>query len=575
MTGIEEYPDLDGLEQNIRNAFEESVAEAARENSDQADVFESLTLEDIVIIGEWGHGNGDKQVDSIQGMLYADIEGKNEFGISAPLSQSEVFNQISDEIMERFYPNLDADQTMREWFTGPEFGMLSADVYSDSILFFINQAQPNRVYDITRRAIVTEGPQGPSFEPTEQREVEEVTRDVGGGDILDYPNLEGLTNNLNNAFEIARELELEEATTAQEDVIRNLFIDRYTVVGEWGQGTGIQGEDQLQIVASMNVQGSIPTRVTFFDRAANNVADRMEEVLEPTDLMQEWFSGTSISAEASNFFEEGTINRLDRQEEPRAVDISERNILRLEEGELDVIPVAREEPEVEEEEAAEEVPEEALELQELADEFPTVPTELLFYARQTTEGAVAEIPAGKETKQVTPREPYGFEREMYSPGGADTEVSDVMGGIGISIASQRFGEQDPPGTFPRTGVYIRNYLLHRGPAYVLQMYNSLVIYSGYISSIHGGQFRPGEYSSFRRMIHQLMTFSRDETTPTLIRRLSPDEATTRDLKVMSELPNGTDAPWLEPRNYYEIVEENKDHEAWFNIVGAVSMMKES
>lgn len=562
MTGAEEYPDLDELEDVLLEAFDTTISEIELEGG--LGIQEDVILDSVVILDEWGHGVAERGEDQLVVGLFLDVDNKGDYGIIEDLDESDVFSELSEEVAESYDGNVEPTDQMLDWFSGVRTGVFPANIYNDLTSVFMNQMQPNRLFDLSKRSILTPGPRGPELEPIEGVEQEDV-EGGGGDDILDYPNLDEIREVLNQSFEEARDVELAQASSAQEDVIENLFVEKYVVVGDWGSGSAVRGETPLQIMSSMNVEGATPAQVTFFDRASSNVADRMEQVMEPTQRMSEWFTGISVSSEPSNFFEEGTEIRLRNVEPPRAIDISDNNILRLVDGELQTEPLAPEEGIDTEEEVLEE-PEEPSRIEILRERFPDIPAELLIYAEEKGGQTVAEIPAGKDTVEVTPREPLILEQEMFNPGSTNL---DVLPAIGESIASQRFGDEDPPATFPRTGKYIRNYLLHQGPAYVLEMYNNLIIYSGYISAMYDGQFKPGRYSSFRKMIHNLYSYSQHPDTAKLVRRLSGSEARSRGLDTTAKLPTGEEATWLEERNYYEIVEENKDHSAWRNVTDAL------
>jgi len=240
--------------------------------------------------------------------------------------------------------------------------------------------------------------------------------------------------------------------------------------------------------------------------------------------------------------------------------------------------------EEQQEEQENEQEEELSEEETLSNKFPNIPEHLLSYVK---DNGKLEVTVGKkDTKTVDPRAPYDFEIVQMTdrpsprslPFKADPSiVGDVMSGIGAAISRGMFrrtqkaeitGNIEPPATFPRTGVYIRNYLFFEGPSYALNMFKDLLVYLAYVNSVHGYKLRVGTYKSFREYIYMLNRVPK-LGGPRLIQPLSQQQAASRELETIPDHPKNPNkkAPWLERRQYYEIVEDNKDDDVWRDIYG--------
>lgn len=226
--------------------------------------------------------------------------------------------------------------------------------------------------------------------------------------------------------------------------------------------------------------------------------------------------------------------------------------------------------------------EEEIEEQVERDEFPGIPDPFKPYA--TSDNNV-EVKAGKETKSLEPREPYDFEVRMGLTANQirnfnlnnDRNVTPrpISNCVGISIDLGSFGSRDPPANFPNTLEYIRQHLLNEGPSYALEVFNDLVLYGGFISQAHAESpdepinLYASSYENIRNVFGRIEKVQEEGLAPELIRAIPPAEAQELGLDTMPKLPlNGggeIDAPWLESRQYYEIVEENSDDDAWQNI----------
>jgi hypothetical protein len=195
----------------------------------------------------------------------------------------------------------------------------------------------------------------------------------------------------------------------------------------------------------------------------------------------------------------------------------------------------------------------------------------------TTEGFV-DVPLSNISKKVEARSLYSFEfrmgltmtrleREGIDPGLQLDE------GIGfykdMGMIGTMGGNARPPAHFPLTSIYIKNRLLYEGPSYPLEIFNDLVVYSLFISNEYDTSYKPSSYDNIRLMIDRVQRLEEEGYSPKLIRRIPQAEAEERGLDTMPQLPSGRDAPWLEPRQYYEIIEENADHPAWRDVTGTL------
>lgn len=151
--------------------------------------------------------------------------------------------------------------------------------------------------------------------------------------------------------------------------------------------------------------------------------------------------------------------------------------------------------------------------------------------------------------------------------GGEEPTRQVTNGVGFQVQIGMLGINQPPATFPRTSSYIKNRLLYEGPAYILELYRDLVVYSGFISGYYNMTFRPGSYTSFRQFIYRLKEIGK-RGGPELIEDVSQQRAASMGLETVPDHPTieGEKAPWLENRRYIDIVEDNKDHSAWNNPV---------
>ena len=500
MTGIWEYPDLNSVAEEIQRVFEEAKGDLSTQFPGRAEVINAFRLEQVAILQEWGRGTAQKGEDPLNIMLYTDFDNRQEIiGGDVDISDSQVFREISQNIVERMQNEFQPDETMLEWFGGIVFGSIPDVDYEGSITFFMNQAQPNQTYNLTTRTRLELSDEGQvvPFEPSEPtveapEAVEEEPEEETPTDILQYPQKQQLISILSDAFAEAKEAQIRDE--AGGEVLEDAQIEQLVVTGEWGRGTGDYGEDQLSILMSLGVEGvDNPNQLPGFARQSQQLGNNIENAIDETELMGEWFAGIAVTTAADNFLDRSLEVNLRGDSPQRAYNLTTNSIIRLEGGELSIEPVELAEPEEPEEE-----PEEVTEEDLLEEEFPGIPVELIPFAVEDNQ---LEVPAGKETKAVEPRPMYEFEVELATPGDADTTVErEINEGVGEAIGSQRFATEEPASTFPRTGVYVKWHLFYRGPSYINEIYKDLVIYSAYISSIHEARMKPGRYSSFREFM---------------------------------------------------------------------------
>lgn len=412
--------------------------------------------------------------------------------------------------------------------------------------------------------------------------------------ITEFPELEELNQRLAVGFDRAREAAKEEHPDRAED-IDDLVASNIVVVGDWANDRGDAGETPLDVIYFVDDGTGDPETIPQFSRIAGFMADILQDVTEPTTMMQNTFPIFQRRVLSISQFEDVLQGEIEQQLDDQGVppreedhgevvydlttdtfytsrpvepfgfdlvEITPEDVEEIREEEEPPFPISPAEPPVPVIEP--EPDEEVDQLEQLRQRFPDVPEELLPFAISEDE---LEIPAGKETRRVPARSPYPFEEEMYSPGDARTEIREfIQEGIGDAIATGEFGDTAPPSQFPDTSGYIKNYLRFQGPQYALQMYRDIVVYTGYIRRIHEGDFRAGEYNSFRTMLNRL-ALPEEEGGPHVIRKIPPQEAEQRGFDIVPNHPKheGEKAPWLQPRQYYEIIEDKLDHPAWDNV----------
>lgn len=574
MPNIREFEELEQLEDWILNNYNiilESIADTT--DLSESEIF-SLEIQEIIIAGEWGRGTPRTGDFPLRIIFVLDVDGE-------VTSETEVFQTFAEPITNTFSdPEFRAQiegweeppELIQNEFTEIQTVVIPTDRFEEGINRFIQirEDEPNRGYSLTRDQDIHVLGGGDFRREQTGIRVDEDIEVTEATDIRDFPELEDMIERIEMAYITGVEEAMEEFPD-QSELIQQLTIENILIMGEWGTGTAEYGVDRFDIVIGVD---SVSNELNRGPRIRQTISDIAVNALEPSDLMEEWSSGVNMRVINATGLESFLQGEIDDPATDRVYDILNNVNYELEPTEpfgFEVVSdeeeeVIEPEPEPEPEPVVEEEPEpELTEIEILAEAFPDVPRDLLPFVG---EGGNVTIPAGKGAKTVKPRPLYDFEEELITPGPAGTGLGTFQEGIGEAIASGLFGIEIVPGTFPRTGIYVKNRLLHEGPAYVLQMYNDLVIYTGYIRSMYDYDIKTGRYSSFREFIYRVEEVGK-RGGPELIRPLSQQEASGAGLESIPDHPSipGEKAPWLENRQYYDIVEENTDHEAWDDIVG--------
>lgn len=430
--------------------------------------------------------------------------------------------------------------------------------------------------------------------------------------IFDYDLRAEIRQVVISAFENAKEQLQEEGPTSPAfDVVT---LERALVVDEWANSEAIVQDTPLSIVALFSFGG-----FNYRDEVAQEFAQRMEIVIEEEEIeippkLDSLVPSILIEPGNNAIFEDvvsfnlgdrtgntvvevirGTVYTLGdegtRDELLEFKGVSEGRGVRevpyepavesyqeiIREEEEDFGEFALEEtlpieeitptpipPEIEEEEPTE--------LERLQEEYPEVPTELLEFIN---DDGTLDIRAGKETKQVEPREMYGFEKRLaftmdrLDEEGFDGEEDQLPHGVGRADDMGLLGETKLVPNYPQTVQYIKYRLLYEGPAYQLEVFNDIVVYVGFIRNIWEHDFRASSYQTVRTIFSRLQKVHKEGLTPQLIRPLTAEELQSNgfDITPKMKLRGGgeIEAPWLENRKYYKVVEENVNHPAWDNL----------
>lgn len=567
MVAITDYPSLPELEEDLERAFDDAIDEyvEVEEREPFQIVAQRLTIERIYILGDWGRGEAEQGSSPLVARYILSVEDRDglvaEDGSLSDIPPFELFQSVADEALaESFSP----PPTPEVWFGGADLNIIAEDNEEDSLIFFLQQREPNRGYDLTNRNFIRlEG----NNIVTELEADEEAEFDAEGLSVVNYRQRSELGDAIEQAFEEAKaELVEEDAEKFEQFVLRQSIA-----VGEWGRGNAEQGDPlEVMLVIGQTNTGTPSLDNPFFDTRADRITDLMQENFEPPEGFERFFGALELEGVADNLVGLIVVPRINEGFPPRAFNFTDDVIVETsgedlvsvatpppgqfeQEGEpIQPEPDAIPEPEEEEEERTEE--------EILAEKFPDVPRALRPLAVNQEE---VKVPISNDTKKVRAREPYDFELELMTVGSAAVGLGRFEEGIGFSKQTMRFGDEDPPGSFPRVGVYIKNHLKYQGPSYPLDIYRDLVTYSAFISDKFSGTFRVGSYDGFREYMWRLREVE-NAGGPQLIRRLSQNEASSRGLSTVPSLPDGTRAPWLQRREYFELIPENEDHTAWKN-----------
>lgn len=434
--------------------------------------------------------------------------------------------------------------------------------------------------------------------------------------IWEYPDLTGLETFIRNTLQDVKADLVEDEGPQFEQII---FNDIY-VVGEWGNGTADKGSDPIELVIVISVkEGEEPSKIPGVMQRSRTITQgfitmlNTEEVTPPSPS-NNWFSYLELNPIAAdrldnalslrmrparvesiyNLTEQYRIDDTDEDVSPTQLPRTSQDELEEsgEEEEDEGITVFEDEDEEEEEEEdeGEEVEEE--------EEKPDTIEGLVDLFSISDDEVEVEGHRGKQKVQRT--EPFDFEIEMMSPSRENSlklKGIEILEGTSIPLATEPsepvnitselrtelydesrfmfmgkaidndlFGIEEPAGTFPRTGVYIRNRLKYEDPAYIYELYKDLIFYTGMIRSFYNMDFTTATYQSFRNYVELLENISERAEGPDLIEKLSQPAAASRGLIVKADHPKIDDqkAPWLENRRYLSIISENENHEAWIN-----------
>jgi len=435
--------------------------------------------------------------------------------------------------------------------------------------------------------------------------------------IWKWDDLPGVEDTITDAFNYVKNT-LKDVDTEQANAATRLVLERIFIVGPWANDDAQEGTTPLDIIIFSSMEGVNDEHASnefvqgskIMEAGINDVVNSEDVVV--SESLKQHTSGVSINVAPYSQLPEVISYSVQNTKYKKVFDltraeyidmsgeVSYRNAPRqtleqhVSSQEEKQEPTEEETKETKEEEVEEKKTEqeEQIELSQeeiLANEFPNIPKQLRSYA---TSNDKLEVTVGKkDTKTVRPRSPYDFEiiqmTDRPNPFNLDfkadpTIVGDVMGGIGEAISrghltSQQRGEEalftgrgspQPPATFPRTGVYIRNYLKFRGPSYALQMFKDILVYLAYVNGLFNFSLRTGTYESFREYIYMLKRVPK-MGGPRLIEPLSQQQAASRGLQTIPNHPKDPDkkAPWLQRRQYYTIVDENEDSEIWRDVYG--------
>lgn len=424
--------------------------------------------------------------------------------------------------------------------------------------------------------------------------------------IRDYPELEELEAWLVDLWETSVNDFME--SQGFEEYPFDIFLDEIVVYGRFGKGTGEIGEDPLEAAYVFAADEPVEESETDQFDVISTIVDNMEMAVRgegvviegldviPPDPAQDWFIGVNITKvpedRFEDFFQAAVFNRPGPDQ---AFSITTREFViwdtktiyfhtgfqrEVTDEEAEEFPdlaiEEREEAAIIRRDAEETVePDQDEEEEDETEVFAPPPDE----EEDEDEGEIdlhdisiedqindftgtVEVPTGKkQATTVQYRDLYDFEKEMLAPldGGTDIEADY---GIGHAIATGSLGREEPAITFPRTGFYVRDRLLHEGPAYVRELHKDMCRYSWAIIEEHKVYTRPGLYENFRNMIFKLKDAD-------LIRPLSQQEAAARGLETTPTTPDGREATFLEPRNYYTIVDGEEDAPEWYDVTASL------
>jgi hypothetical protein len=498
---IWEYPNLELLEGAIEKVYRQALEEIEWGRREKG-LIDNIELDSVIITGEWGNGRLDAEPEETP------LEVSMVFDIPATdlenLATNRRFKQMTEEIVDKMgevAQDVEVPEDIRANFPQVNFVALSA----------------HRLYNLEE-----------TEDGDERRVYSEETVGIQPGDsIFDLTRMQIVSNIQEEGISIM-EMEVEEEEEEEVEI----------------PGTSI-GEVREEMEEVQDRPGREARRDTQEDEEDERVEEDSGGQEEEEERRKEQITQDDILRELQGTLEksfEGTIRRQNIEEE-----VDDDTIDELE-------TMSRQEMEQRAEEIADEI-DDRVEEKRLARKFPDVPEGIREFAVSSNQ---IEVPFGKETKSLEPRELYDWEVQAIE---ANTEFEEH---IGHNVSMDNL-KDIPASTFPRTSHYIKNRLLRTGPSYKLEIYNDLLVYTAYANAYHNMSLKPGTYLSMRRLFNNIENIPQ-EGGPKLVEPLSQQQAASRGLEVTPDHPtiDGGKADWLENRQYYIVVEENVEHPAWNN-----------
>ena len=582
MPDIRDYPDLQGLQDWVVNNFRAIKQFGINEMDEPEDIISKLEIQELIIYGEYGRGTTRTGRFPLQVIVVMDVDGEKTSTSTPFIDFSKSITSLMENMnLSEDIPNFEQpNEEMEQYFNGYDFNRTP----SDDITGGVNRWVPIRsnedsamAYSLTYDQNIIVERSGITREPAGAQVSESVTEEVNtsDSDIAEYPEKAPLEEHIIQSFNRSKQESISEFPNREED-INDMVISNIVIAGEWGNGDAEFGVDSLMVDIFVGLRGyrSISS-VPIVSRILRTITEQMNSGFDPDDMLKEWTGGVTFRLFQSDDYESrveadinnpdtGTVYNLTQRKKYHLVprETVGYNVEPVEQGENKNQQPSKQEQKEQQPVQQEQPEEQVIPEESLAQAYPEIPPELRPFAIEQDE---IEVPINKDSKRVKPRPLYEFEMELMTPGDAGTSISrQINDGIGFYIQSGQYGIMAPPPTFPRVGSYIKYHLLYQGPSYINQMYNDLVIYSAYLTSSYGSTFKVMTYGSFREYIHRLKLLGDKNITPQLIRPLSQQQAAAKGLTSIATLPSGIQAPWLERKHYYEVIEDNIDNPAWDN-----------
>jgi hypothetical protein len=447
--------------------------------------------------------------------------------------------------------------------------------------------------------------------------------------IWEYPNLDQLDDFIASGIVEAQNELSDEDVGGPVELIRGR---QAFVIGEFGQGTGEIGNEPLEVAIIFRAEGlDQPSLNPQFDNTVRAIIQEFYTLINnnevPTpDQYDRWFTYLDITPipEDQRSDRLTAILLTGKQEmaggRDSIYDLTNNQRVEYQEDTLfnqlprtpqDEIGEEEEEDEEEDEDDGrlgvfedDDEEEESEEEEEAVEESESETAEEILDVLSVNDDEI-EVESHRGKQKVEKRDPYNFEVEMMAPTPQESarirgipfaagipvqaEVPDIIDEIrdelwddtnfvfigralrsgGILVEEDEFAESTPFGTFPRTGIYIRNRLKYEGATYLYDLYKDLTYYTGMIRTFYDIDFTTATYQAFRTYMSTLRRISEEEEGPVLIEKMSQPQAASRGLEVVPDHPaiEGEKAPWLENRQYYMINTNADTHDAWKDPTG--------